>query len=122
MSSKIGIHWFRLDLRLNDNPSLYKISKEVDNIIPIYIYDDSLIAGLASKCWLEKSLEILNKQLNDLNSKLYIFSCDPKKIIAKLINNELITHVFWNRLYDLYSIERDKNIKSFLLNKSIICK
>ena len=57
MTDKIGIHWFRLDLRLNDNPSLNQLSKEVDKIIPIYIYEESIKIGQASKCWLEKSLE-----------------------------------------------------------------
>ena len=37
MADKIGIHWFRLDLRLNDNPSLIHLTKEVDKIIPVYI-------------------------------------------------------------------------------------
>ena len=37
MTDKIGIHWFRLDLRLNDNPSLDQLSKEVDKVLPIYI-------------------------------------------------------------------------------------
>ena len=28
MADKIGIHWFRLDLRLNDNPSLSYLNKD----------------------------------------------------------------------------------------------
>ena len=32
-------------------------------------------------CWLEKSLESLNNELCKLDSKLYIFKGDPKKII-----------------------------------------
>jgi len=63
MTDKIGIHWFRLDLRLNDNPSLNQLSKEVDKILPIYIYEENIELGQASKCWLEKSLEILNNEL-----------------------------------------------------------
>ena len=48
MTYKIGIHWFRQDLRLNDNPSLEELSKEVDKIIPIYIYDEKTEIGEAS--------------------------------------------------------------------------
>ena len=81
MTDRIGIHWFRLDLRLNDNPGLYELSREVDKIIPIYIYEENIEIGRASKCWLEKSLEILNNELFRLNSQLYIFKGNPKKII-----------------------------------------
>ena len=49
MVDKIGIHWFRLDLRLNDNPSLIHLTKEVDKIIPVYIYEDNIELGQASK-------------------------------------------------------------------------
>jgi deoxyribodipyrimidine photo-lyase len=52
MADKIGIHWFRLDLRLNDNPSLIYLNKEVDKIIPVFIYDENTALGQASKCWL----------------------------------------------------------------------
>ena len=121
MADKIGIHWFRLDLRLNDNPSLIYLNKEVDKIIPIFIYDENTALGQASKCWLEKSLEILHNELCRLDSKLYIFKGDPKKIINKIILENNISSVSWNRLYDKHSIERDKDIKSSLIKKSIDC-
>ena len=121
MADKIGIHWFRLDLRLNDNPSLIHLNKQVDKIIPIYIYEEKIEQGQASKCWLKKSLEILNNELSILDSKLYIFKGDPKKIFNKIILENNISSVSWNRLYDKHSIERDKDIKSSLTKKSIDC-
>lgn len=122
MSDKIGVHWFRLDLRLNDNPSLEQLSKEVDSVLPIYIYDENIEIGQASMCWLEKSLEKLNDELTKFKSKLYVFKGDSKKILDEIINDKNISHVFWNRLYDKKSIERDRDIKSFLRHKSIITK
>ena len=121
MTDKIGIHWFRLDLRLNDNPSLSHLSKAVDKIIPIYIYEENIEIGRASKCWLEKSLEILNNELLKLNSQLYIFKGNARKIINKIILDHNICCVSWNRLYDNHAIERDKDIKSSLIKKSIAC-
>ena len=121
MTDKIGIHWFRLDLRLNDNPALYELSKEVDKIIPIYIYEENIEIGHASKCWLEKSLECLNNDLAKLDSKLYVFKGNPKKIIDRIIEDKNISHFSWNRLYDKYSVIRDKEIKSSLNKKSIVC-
>ena len=93
MTNRIGIHWFRLDLRLNNNPSLNQLSKEVDKIMPVYIYEENIDLGQASKCWLEKSLKILNNELCRLNSKLYIFKGNPKKIINKIILDNNISSV-----------------------------
>jgi len=121
MTDKIGIHWFRLDLRLNDNPSLNHLSKKVDTIIPIYIYEENIEIGQASKCWLEKSLENINNELCKLDSKLYIFKGNPKKIIDKIIADKNILCFSWNRLYDKHSIKRDKEIKFSLNKKSIDC-
>lgn len=122
MKDRFGIHWFRLDLRLNDNPSINQLAKEVEKIIPIYIYDENIEIGQASKCWLEKSLKNLNDDLYKFNSKLFIFKGNPKKIINDIIENIKITNFNWNRLYDYHSIERDKEIKSLLTSKSINCK
>ena len=73
MTKNIGIFWFRQDLRIRDNLALYEIAKECEYIIPIYIYDDSLHIGSASKWWLEKSLNSLNDSLNHKKSKLFYF-------------------------------------------------
>ena len=54
------------------------MSKEVDKVLPIYIYDETIEIGQASKCWLEKSLEKLNADLNKHNSRLYVFKGNPK--------------------------------------------
>ncbi|MDC6448290.1 deoxyribodipyrimidine photo-lyase [Alphaproteobacteria bacterium] len=121
MADKIGIHWFRLDLRLNDNPALEQLSKKVDQVIPIYIFDKTSKIGQASKCWLEKSLEKLNEEISKFNSKLYLFQGDPKIIISKIIKDKNVSHFYWNRLYDQFSIKRDKDIKSFLIDKNISC-
>ncbi|MFT7417791.1 MAG: deoxyribodipyrimidine photo-lyase, partial [Glaciecola sp.] len=38
MSKKIGLHWFRKDLRIQDNLSLAKITSQVDELVCIYVY------------------------------------------------------------------------------------
>ena len=67
MKKKVSIHWFRQDLRIQDNPSLNHLSKNCDNIVCIYILDEincDRIIGSASKVWLHNALEDLDKQLN----------------------------------------------------------
>jgi deoxyribodipyrimidine photo-lyase len=65
MVSKIGIHWFRQDLRLDNNPSLISLSKKVNKIVPIYILDLNQRIGSVSKWWLENSLDSLSDSITN---------------------------------------------------------
>ena len=40
MKKRVNVHWFRTDLRLNDNPALIK-STENAELLPIFIFDES---------------------------------------------------------------------------------
>ena len=86
MKNKVSIHWFRQDLRIQDNPSLNHLSKNYENIVCVYILDEincDRIIGSASKVWLHNALEDLNKQLN---GNLIFLSGDPLKNLDKLAN------------------------------------
>ncbi len=121
MKTKLGIHWFRQDLRLSQNPSLEALSNKVDQIVPIYILDPKERMGSVSKWWLEQSLKNLNDNIERKNGKLKIFEGNPFDIIKSLIINKNIEYFYWNRLYDPYSITRDKKIKSLLKLEDINC-
>ena len=115
----IGIHIFRRDFRLDDNISLHLLSKEVKNIIPIFIFDPFQInitsenehyrSNPAVKIMIE-SLDDLNSQLKKENSKIYYFYGTPAKILEKLIKDVKPTHVSYNADFSKYSLERDNLI------------
>ena len=118
MTKKI-IHIFKNDLRLSDNPAFAEASKS-GHIIPIYIVDEyDLNHDSAQNWWLQKSLEKLKKSLDD---NLYFFRGDYKEIITSIISENDVQAVYWNRSYDPYSIQRDKNLKSYLVEKGIEVK
>ena len=48
MKKKLGIFWFRLDLRLHDNLALSDLVKKCEKIIPIFILDNDENLGSAS--------------------------------------------------------------------------
>ena len=90
----VGIHIFRRDLRIEDNVALHLLSKEVKNILPIFIFDPFQIdktpenehyrSNPAVKIMIE-SLDDLNSSLKKHNSKLHYFYGIPYKILEKLI-------------------------------------
>ena len=90
--NKIAIHWFRRDLRVQDNPSL-QFAAQNGPITPIYILDTvnntqkEFKLGEASAWWLHHSLHSLDKSLAN---KLNCFSGDPIEIIKELIENNEI--------------------------------
>lgn len=45
MGIRRGILWFRNDLRLHDNEALTEIMRSVDEIIPVFVFDDRLFRG-----------------------------------------------------------------------------
>jgi len=119
LDRNVSIYWIRQDLRLHDNPAL-KAAVNNGAIVPIYILDDINSGehklGSASRIWLHHSLEKLNKQFKN---KLHFFNADPLKIISEICETEKINKVFWNRVYEPWSIQRDKKIKETLNLKRI---
>ena len=120
MINTLNIVWFRQDLRLEDNPALSKAAENNARILPIYILDDenaeSWSMGEASRWWLHKSLESLNKSLDE---NLHFFIGKADEIIPDLIEKTKATGVYWNRCYEPWRINRDKKIKTALLNNNI---
>ncbi len=85
---------FKNNLRIDDNPVLL-FSSEVNDIIPVYIYDNTNFKkelGGASKYWLYHALNSLNKSLNQ---SLHYYKGETLKILLDLIKKHSITHVYY---------------------------
>lgn len=122
MSSNTAIVWFRQDLRLADNPALYEAGKN-GSVLPVYILDDENAGdrkmGAASRAWLNRSLQTLNKSLD---GHLILQKGDASKIIPELVKKSGAKSVHWNRCYEPWRIERDKKIKEQLEQDGIEAK
>lgn len=122
--NKISIHWFRNDLRVNDNPSLH-FAAQNGPVTPIFILDTinntekEFNLGEASAWWLHHSLQSLD---DSLNNKINFFSGNPFEIIKKITSENEVESFSWNRCYSPWEIERDTEIKSFLKEKGIKTK
>ena len=104
----VNLVWFRRDLRLSDNPALYSASENGKPIIPLFILDDNTIsAGAAFKWRLGLSLESLSLDLQRYNSKLILRKGTPLYVLKELKSILGDIKIFWNRLYDETSINRD---------------
>ena len=46
MKTTVSIFWFRRDLRLHDNHGLYEALKQKKAVLPIFIFDSSILESL----------------------------------------------------------------------------
>ena len=123
---KISIFWYRRDLRLEDNTGLFKALNENENILPIFIFDDSILDELpeddARVNFIYESLSKINKQLNNHNASLQILKGQIDDVWEKLVTTYDIQKVYSNKDYEPYAIKRDQKIKEFLNSKGIEMK
>ena len=107
MKNKRAIIWFRNDLRLHDNEALQDALRNVDEIIPVYVFDERVFRGKTSfgfpktgkfrlKFILE-SVADLRKNLRERGSELYIRIGKPEDIITDIALNIKSSWVFCNR-------------------------
>ncbi len=111
--------WFRQDLRISDNPALVNALKDSDKVAAIYILDEKTkgvrALGGASKWWLHYALDDLSRSLKEhYNIELQVYEGEAQKILEKLVKENNISAIYWNRLYEPYHIDRDKKIKAAL--------
>tara|TARA_B100000809_G_scaffold266606_1_gene330220 strand:- start:1839 stop:3122 length:1284 start_codon:yes stop_codon:yes gene_type:complete len=115
---KISIFWFRRDLRLEDNIALYEAIATKKNVLPIFIFDESILNELPNDDprvnFIYKTLFDINLVLRKNNSSLLILKGNTEELWKKLIENYTIDKVFINRDYEPYAIKRDQKIAKLL--------
>jgi deoxyribodipyrimidine photo-lyase len=113
-----AIVWFRIDLRLADNPALEAAMKSGAEIAPVFVWAPDEEApwepGAASNWWLHHSLASLDKRLKEAGSRLIIRRGPSLTTLRELAKETGATAVFWNRRYEPAVIARDQKIKEAL--------
>jgi deoxyribodipyrimidine photo-lyase len=114
MAASPVIVWFRQDLRLADNPALAEAAATGRPIIPLFVLDESpsmRALGGAARWWLDRTLEALRAGLEARGSRLILRRGDAAAAVLALVAELGAGAVYWNRLYDGASVERDSALK-----------
>tara|TARA_X000000368_G_scaffold205685_1_gene162305 strand:- start:2939 stop:4234 length:1296 start_codon:yes stop_codon:yes gene_type:complete len=118
-----SIFWFRRDLRFIDNHGLFQALTQSKIVNPIFIFDENITKKLYTNdhrlAFIKSQLNNLNKELIKFNSSLNIYYGTPVKIFEKIISENSIDAVFWNKDYEPYAIKRDKEIEKLLKSNNI---
>lgn len=118
-----AIVWFRLDLRVHDNPALLAASRRHERIVPVYIHTptkgDSWANGDASRWWLHHSLASLSDMLSSFGSGLCFCLGEPHTELLSVARETAAYAVYWNRRYEPVEAANDNRIKQSLQNAGI---
>ncbi|HEX5398104.1 MAG TPA: deoxyribodipyrimidine photo-lyase [Verrucomicrobiae bacterium] len=113
-----ALHWFRLDLRLADNPALIAAIRHGGPVIPVFIHapdeESPWQPGGASNWWLHQSLAALDKSLREAGSRLIFRHGPTLQTLNGLVQETGATAVFWSRRYEPAVIARDSEVKESL--------
>lgn len=105
------IFWFRRDLRLDDNVGLYHALNSSKEVLPIFIFDTSILSQLDKNdtrvTFIHQQLERIQEQLQKIGKSLAVFYGKPFEVYQKLIAEHKITTVFTNHDYEPYARKRD---------------
>lgn len=89
-----GLHWFRNDLRLTDNPGLVKLAAECDELLLLYVVDtdwfqrtafETQRMGLSRQHFIKSSLADLQQSLNTLGQRLLVIEGKPEHVLTEII-------------------------------------
>ncbi|MDZ4666770.1 MAG: deoxyribodipyrimidine photo-lyase [bacterium] len=119
MVHSTSIFWFRRDLRLADNAGLYHALRSGQKIIPLFIFDSTILNKLENKKdlrvqFIHQEISKLSQELKALGSGLMVKYGEPKKIIQEILAQVNIQDIFCNKDYEPNAIKRDQAIQEII--------
>lgn len=120
----VYIHWFRRDLRLQDNPALLEaLHHSAGQVIPLFILDDAILAapdtGAARVAFLLDSLHALDKSLRERGSRLLFRRGKPHELVPALAEACGAVGVSWNRDYTPFAHRRDALVEQLVRERGL---
>jgi len=123
---KTTIHWFRRDLRIKDNTALFHALSQNNNVQCIFIFDENIINELPKNdhriSFIYDTLVNINYELNKYGTSIKIFKGDPIDVFKKIILDNEINSIYFNKDYEPYTINRDNSIEKLLSKQNIKVK
>lgn len=112
------IHWFRRDLRVEDNTALSEASRRAEQVIPVFILEDvrrtGPDVGAARRTFLLQSLVSLRTDLAERGHALIIRRGKPEEVLPRLCQEVAAEAVFANKCYEPCAQARDNRVFNVL--------
>ena len=121
--NSLAVFWFRRDLRIEDNAGFYHALKESTNVLPLFIFDTTILDALNNKTdlrveFIHRCIGSLQNELRNLGSDIMVVHGNPEKIFNALSSKYPFDAVYCNHDYEPKAIERDLAIQKNLISKT----
>lgn len=112
-------HWFRRDLRINDNHALFEAIQTQRPLIGIFIFDSIILDDLEDKndarvSFIHQELIKLKSIFQSKGGDLIVRCGKPEEIWPDLCQRFESYDVYANEDYEPYALQRDDRINTFL--------
>lgn len=123
-----GLVWFRNDLRVHDNESLYNATLTCTEVLCVYCIDPRWFAetpfgftktGPYRAQFLLQTLHDLKQKLQHLGGDLLIYVGEPEKIVPQLLEAHSIQHLFYQHEAGTEEADTEKAINAVCQTSSI---
>lgn len=124
---KITLFWFRRDLRLHDNAGLYYALRSGNPVVPVFIFDKTILDDLDNKedkrlTFIHQNILAIQRELQTLGADILVFYGHPTNVWQELSEKYNIAEVFTNTDYEPYATERDTAVARILHAKKVELK
>lgn len=107
-----ALFWHRRDLRIEDNAGLYKALKNNTAVVPVFVFDQTILTHLAKNdqrvLFIYQEIQRLKKAYQNDGGDLMVVFGDPRIEIVKLAQQFKVSRVYTNRDYEPSAISRDQ--------------
>jgi deoxyribodipyrimidine photo-lyase len=122
--------WLRNDLRLEDNPALYRASEPGSGVVACYLLcaefvERHTIAPVRLD-FIRRHLQLLATQLQSLNIPLILEGADKAgdipQVLLRIAQSNRCEQLYFNAEYPLDELERDRAVAALLRENNIAVK
>lgn len=122
--------WFRHDLRVHDNPALFKAAQLGEGVVAVYVHCEAYVRlhtiAPARLDFVRRHLQLLQNDLQQLNISLCVIRVQqPAEIAPALLNlaqSVEASQLFFNAEYPINEINRDLSVNQLLREQGIPVK
>jgi deoxyribodipyrimidine photo-lyase len=122
-SAPRALFWFRRDLRLDDNHGLSRALAEVGDVVPVFIFDRTILDPLPRQDrrveFIHGAVSALKARLRGNGSDLVVRHGDPVACVPALAAEYGATAVYTNDDYEPAAIDRDMRIAQALGKRDV---
>ncbi len=112
-------HWFRRDLRLEDNKALDAALRSGHKVVCFFLFDPEILDGLEDRddarvTFIRDRLVEIDRLLRERASRLLAFYIKPLNFFEVLSRSESFAGLYANRDYEPYALQRDQAVFELL--------